>query len=237
MHNIGYSTGAVALGDFSRAIEILRGHQFQAIELSALRIHEVEPLIHALPRLDLRKYAYISFHAPSSFEENEEQRLIDLFQLLPAEWPIVLHPDAIHSFERWQVVSDRLAIENMDRRKSTGRSVRELLLIFERLPRARMCLDIGHARQVDTSMMEAYSLLKTFSDRIVQLHVSEVDSMSRHDAISLAGEMAFRQLRKFIPDAVPIILEGRVNQREIDQEAHKVTELLALKWNKDAVPA
>jgi hypothetical protein len=86
-------------------------------------------------------------------------------------------------------------------------------------------------------MMEAYSLLKTFSGRIVQLHVSEVDSMSRHDAISLAGEMAFRQLRKFIPDAVPIILEGRVGQQAIDREADKVTELLALRLNAEAIPA
>ena len=237
MHNIGYSTGAIALGDFSRAIELLKNHHFRAIELSALRIREVDPLINALPRLDLGGYSYISFHAPSAFKESEEQRLIDVLQVLPAHWPIVLHPDAVHDFERWQVISDRLAVENMDRRKNTGRSVRELLVIFERLPRARMCLDVGHARQVDTSMMEAYLLLKTFSDRIVQLHVSEVDSMNRHGAISLAGKMAFRQLRKFIPHSVPIILEGQVGEQDIDREADKVTELLSLRLNEEAIPA
>lgn len=227
MRDIGYSTGAIALGDFSRALDTLRSHQFRAIELSALRIQEVEPLLAALPRLDLRNYVYVSFHAPSSFAETEEEHLIELLKKLPDNWPIILHPDAVHNFERWQGLAARLAIENMDRRKSTGRSARELIEIFRLLPQAKMCLDIGHARQIDTSMLETYVLLKTFSDRIVQLHVSEVDSMNRHERISIAAQMAFGQIKNFIPERVPVILEARVNEEEIDQEAGKVVQVLS----------
>ena len=228
MNKIGYSTGAIALGDFSRAVAILNAHDFQAIELSALRVHEVEPLIEAIPRLDLRKYAYISFHAPSAFSEAEEEHLVCLLSQLPDNWPIVLHPDTVHRFERWHTLSNRLAIENMDRRKKIGRSVQELIKVFALLPGAKMCLDLGHARQVDSSMIEAYLLLMAFSDRIVQLHVSEVDTMNRHDVISFAAELAFSQLRRFIPRSIPVIVESRVNEQEIEHEASKVKKTLSL---------
>lgn len=44
MRFIGYSTGAIALGDFSRSLTLFEGQSFQAVELSALRISEVEPM-------------------------------------------------------------------------------------------------------------------------------------------------------------------------------------------------
>jgi hypothetical protein len=222
MRLLGYSTGAIALGDFSRALSLLAQFDFRAIELSALRISEVEPLVEALPTLNLGQYDYVSFHAPSSFREDEEEKLISLLSKLPAGWPIVLHPDAIVTLSRWVPLSDRIAIENMDRRKSTGRSVSELKRMFEFLPKARMCFDLGHARQVDPSMISAYELLTEFADRIVQLHISEVDTLNRHDVISRAAEMAFFQIRQFVPKQTVLILESRVEEANIREEANKV---------------
>jgi hypothetical protein len=215
------------LGDFDRALAVLSRYAFEAIELSALRISEVEPLINALPSLNLCRYKYISFHAPSSFSEDEEEHLVRLLSDLPPTWPIVLHPDAIYSGLRWQAISHRLAIENMDRRKNTGRTVLELGRFFEAMPKARMCLDLGHARQVDPSMVGAYLLLKEFADRIVQLHISEVDTLNRHDLISRAAAMAFSQVRAFIPDHVAVILESRVRESDIAPEAAKVAAILS----------
>jgi hypothetical protein len=223
---LGYSTGAIALGDFSQAIALLARYDFRAIELSALRVVEVGPLIEALPSLDLSRYSYISFHAPSKFSVEEEEPLIELLSALPEQWPIVLHPDAIHNAAAWQPLAPRLAIENMDRRKGTGRSAIELTEFFETLPGAKMCLDLGHARQVDSSMVGAYQLLTTFCERIVQLHISEVDTFNRHDLISSAAELAFSQVRKFIPPHVAIILESRVKESEILSEAEKVCRIL-----------
>ena len=129
MRFFGYSTGAIALGGFSRALNF-RAYDFQAIELSALRIAEVEPLLCALGNLDLDRYQYISFHAPSAYREEEEEHLVELLSKLPEAWPIVLHPDAIYRASRWTALAPRLAIENMDRRKNTGRSVSELKHVF-----------------------------------------------------------------------------------------------------------
>lgn len=227
MKLFGYSTGAIALGDFARALDVLSRYDFDAVELSALRISEVEPLINALPNLNLSRYKYVSFHAPSSFGEAEEEHLIWLLSKLPKDWPIVLHPDAIYSPLRWQGISHRLAIENMDRRKNTGRTVAELDRFFESMPLARMCLDLGHARQVDPSMVGAYLLLKMFADRIVQLHVSEVDTLNRHDLISRAAEMAFSQVTRFVPESIAVILESRVRESDIAREAAKVAAILS----------
>jgi hypothetical protein len=226
MRLFGYSTGAVALGDFERALSVLSAYQFEAVELSALRIAEVEPLIAALPHLDLHRYKYVSFHAPSSFREEEEEPLVSLLSRLPDSWPIILHPDAIYSSARWLGLSHRLAIENMDRRKNTGRSVEELKRFFDCMPQARMCLDLGHSRQVDPSMIGTYMLLKVFSARIIQLHVSEVDTLNRHDLISKAAEIAFSQVRRFVPDSVAVIVESRVQESEIGGEATKVAAIL-----------
>lgn len=235
MRLIGYSTGAIALGDFSRALSLLDAHRFQAIELSALRIAEVEPLLHALPSLNLGKYKYISFHAPSAFREDEEEHLVSLLSLLPETWPIVLHPDSIYRISHWTPLETRLAIENMDRRKTTGRSVAELGKFFELLPQAKMCFDLGHARQVDPSMIGAYQLLTVFAERIVQLHVSEVDTLNRHDVISRAAEMAFFQVRQFIPEAASVILESRVQEKDIDDEAEKVQSILEGRFNSKSL--
>jgi len=223
---IGYSTGAIALGDFSRALTLLEGYSFQAIELSALRMSEVEPLLCVLPNLKLERYKYISFHAPSAFREDEEEQLVALLSKLPAAWPIVLHPDAIYRVSRWTSLASRLAIENMDRRKNTGRSVSELKQVFDLLPQSKMCFDLGHARQVDPSMIGAYQLLKAYAERIVQLHISEVDTLNRHDVISRAAEMAFCQVRQFVPSTAAVILESRVREEDIGREAEKVRLIL-----------
>ena len=227
MSYIGYSTGAIALGDFSRALNLLAHFGFQALELSALRIGEVEPLVSAIPMLNLDRYSYVSFHAPSSFSGDEEKDLVALLEKLPKRWPIVLHPDAIHETELWRNLSPRLAIENMDRRKPTGRSPAELSEIFKFLPAAKLCLDLGHARQVDSSMVSAYQILRRFGDRIVQLHVSEVDTFNRHDLISRAAELAFGRVKKYVPASAAFIIESRVSELQIQSEADKVVRIFA----------
>ncbi len=94
-----------------------------------------------------------------------------------------------------------------------------------------MCFDLGHARQVDPSMIGAYDLLKEFSEQIVQLHVSEVDTFNRHDPVSQSAALAFLQVQQFVPENAVLILESRVGEPEIDREIEKVELLFS------AVPA
>ena len=213
----GFSTGALALADFSGALTAMQGiAEVTCVELSALRYEELLPVLEAVPEIQTnsefaKKYGYVSMHAPSNFDARQEEEIILLLRThVPKDWPIVLHPDTIHDFSAWQEFGEQLAIENMDRRKTTGRSAAELDSIFEKLPKARLCLDIGHARQVDTTMTEAYKILKSHSARLCQLHVSEVNSASRHDPLSDSAIRAFQEVARMIPEQIPAIIESNL---------------------------
>ena len=157
MRSIGFSTGALALSDFRLALDELQGQPVDSIELSALRYGELRPLLDALETLPLASYRYKSIHAPSSFSDEQEVEIVSLLKrFVPRRWPIILHPDTIHDFSVWRDFGKQLAIENMDRRKPIGRTLEELTAIFEKLPDAVLCFDIGHVRQCDTTMTEAY---------------------------------------------------------------------------------
>jgi len=227
VRDIGFSTGAIALDDFKLALDFLSIHETRAVELSALRYKELRPLIEALPDLDLSRYNYVSLHLPSSFSASDEIELISLLKDVPRHWSLILHPDSIHNFELWRPLSSRVAIENMDRRKHNGRTAKELSHYFELLPDANFCFDIGHARQFDPSMAEAYMIITAFLDRLVQVHVSEVDAQSRHAVITYAAELAFREVAHLIPEGIPFILESRVSAEEIERELCKVADIFA----------
>lgn len=227
MNPIGFSTGALALGDFHTALEYLRRKPVKVIELSALRVHELPDLLQAVPSLDLSQFEYIALHAPSSMDPIEEPRIARLLAEFPRSWMIVLHPDTIHDPGVWGSFGDRLALENMDRRKADGRTGVELSRWFHLLPEARFCFDLAHAQQWDTTMTEAYMLLESFAQRIVQVHISQLDSASRHYPLSSSSLRAFSGVASFIPDRVPVIIESRIAEGGIDEEVEKVKELMS----------
>jgi hypothetical protein len=201
------------------------------VELSALRLSELEPLVSALPHLDLRHFSFVSVHAPSSFPIEHEQLVIDQLNVVSDYgFPIVVHPDVIFTPAKWNDLAGNLLIENMDKRKPIGRNVRELRQIFDLLPAARFCFDIGHARQVDPSMTESSLLLGAFGDRLAEVHISEVNTASRHDPISPNAVIAFQSVANQIPDEVPIVLETLIDkgQSEIEREVQRAREALTV---------
>lgn len=231
MRHIGFSTGAIAKGDFRSALASLRRHKISLVELSALRLEELAPLIDAIPSLDLEDFSFVSVHAPTRFGNDIEDWVIDRLSVLTEYgYPIVVHPDVIYNPVKWQAFGSLLAIENMDKRKAVGRNVPELRGIFHALPSARFCFDIGHARQVDPSMTEAALLLRAFGDRLVEVHMSEITTASRHDPISLNAVSAFSSVAAAIPEEIPIILEPLIDQgqSDIESEIQRAQEALAL---------
>jgi hypothetical protein len=165
------------------------------------------------------KGANISVHAPSKYDSEIEQDVVRLLRgVANRGWPIVLHPDAIYDFAGWSAFGPLLLIENMDKRNDCARTAHELSKIFAKLPEARLCFDIGHCRQVDPTMNEAYLILRAFGDRLGQLHVSEVNSRSTHDPLSTASLEAFGKVAFLIPENIPVILESTVSEVEIERE-------------------
>lgn len=219
MRRIGFSTGAVARADFRHAIHLLRAHRVDAIELSALRVDELAPLVDAIPTLDLRDFRFVSIHSPSRYPADQEDSVLRQLKPLAAQgYPVVVHPDVIYTPASWRPLGGNLLIENMDKRKPLGRFVKELRQYFEALPQARFCFDIGHARQVDPTMTEAAMLLDVFGARLAEVHMSEVNTASRHDPISVNAVSAFASVAARIPEHVPIILESLIDQGQSDIE-------------------
>jgi hypothetical protein len=218
MDAIGYSTGALARSDVHAALDLLAYRGTGAVELSALRAHELAPLLQAIPALDLGGYEHLSVHAPSAFTAVQECEVAAaLLPVARAGWRVVVHPDTLRDVRAWRPFGEQLCIENMDVRKPLGRTVQELLHVFARLPRASFCFDVAHAAQCDPSMGEAFRL-QAFGDRLAEVHVSELDAHSRHVRLSRAGIRASRQVAELIPAHVPAIIEAPVRPHEIDAE-------------------
>jgi hypothetical protein len=218
MMTIGFSTGALARGDFVQGLRLLESKSVEAVELSALRSSELPDMLAKLPvylgTLE-KRYRYVSFHAPTDFKD-ERGLLEQLTAFVSLGWNIIVHPDTIRDRSLWRALGSYLCLENMDSRKNTGRTAKELHEFF----------DIAHARQVDPTMTEAACILEEFGDRLAQVHLSEVDGRGEHFAMSLSAELAYEQFSDIISE-VPVILEAIVGEQDIEFEIDKTETLLA----------
>lgn len=210
----GFSTGALERRDYRAALGWVRNHRMGSVELSALRYDELEPLVDDLDNLVVTEFHYVSFHAPSSFLREQETQVVSLLErVLARQWNIIVHPDVIYTPKLWHRFGSFLLVENMDRRKSTGRTVRELAGLFEQLPDARMCLDVAHARQLDTTLTLLSDLVRSFADRIAEVHISELDSHCRHRPLSSGAVVDYRKVAALLRN-VPIIIESMLDDRD-----------------------
>ncbi|HAH49713.1 hypothetical protein [Gimesia sp.] len=239
---IGFSTGSIALDDVCRGIDIAIHDHTNAIELSALREQELDPLLNLIGKIRNRLsiFEYISFHAPSKREMFSEELLVSkLKKVADLNWAIIVHPDLIENFELWRTLGRAVCIENMDKRKTTGRTAAQLKYLFDQLPEATFCFDIGHARQIDPTMLEAETMLRDFHYRLRQVHMSYVNSQSHHERLNYECILAYQRVTQWIDNSIPIILETPVNQNEIDEEislAKKVFEFVHINHEDDLTP-
>ncbi len=230
MRPIGFSTGALAYADFRRGLTMTQAIETcTAIELSALRQPELQPLLESLDALNLSRFSYVSIHAPSQFAPDWETKSASLLQAqLHRRWPIVVHPDVLTRMDLWREFGSLLCVENMDKRKPIGSTAEELARIFDQLPDASLCFDIGHARQVDPTMTEAYLILRDLGSRLRQVHVSEVNTSSKHDVLSYTTILAFQQVAHLIPEHIPLILETPVTAESMESDIVRAREALPI---------
>jgi hypothetical protein len=227
---VGFSTGALALGDFTRALKLLEPTRATAVELSALRSVELPLLLNALPSVlqSLRKrYRYISLHAPTDFRD-EPNLVRQLASVADIGLNVIVHPDTISNVSLWRRLGSRLCLENMDSRKPTGRTAKELDGFFVELPEAKLCFDIAHARQVDPTMTVAVRILSEYGDRLVQVHLSELNSVGKHFAISYGAKRAYEIFAAAL-SRVPVILESIVTEAEIKTEIDETERILSFR--------
>ncbi|HEV7919465.1 MAG TPA: hypothetical protein VGR02_01615 [Thermoanaerobaculia bacterium] len=224
MKPIGFSTGALAKGDFATGLDAQRQvARIDAVELSALRDYELPGLVDAIPNLDLDPFEYVSFHAPSKLQTLDEHTVFELLLAIPDSWPIIVHPELLHTPSLWQELGDQLCIENMDNRKTTGRTIAELHALFDAFPAATFCLDLGHARQIDPTMASAMLMLQEFGGRLRELHVSEVGPRGEHLPVGATTRQAFARIVHLVPLDCPLIIESVIPTELIERELDTVS--------------
>lgn len=235
MRPIGFSTGALARSDFRRALEMLIVRGIDVVELSALRLEELDPLIGALPTLPLHNFSFVSVHVPSRFTPEQEAWVIArLRAFTDRNFPVVVHPDVVFTPALWAPLGSALLLENMDKRKPVGRTLAEMRAVFAVLPDAGFCFDVGHSRQVDPSMTGAWELLNGLGSRLKEVHLSEVNTASHHDPVSLNAVTAFRKVARYIPQGIPIILESLIDAGQSDIETEIARAASALTFESAA---
>jgi hypothetical protein len=209
-HPIGASTGFLveergnwpALADRAAALS-----PFTA-ELAALSEDELAPLLAYLSDAPALPFRYLSVHGPSKQLKMAETKLVDSLNRLPGcVDAIVMHPDVIDDPAELRRLGSRLVLENMDTRKTDGRTAGELAPYFAELPDAGLCLDVAHARDVDPTMGAAHDLLDRFAGRLRHLHVSSLDGDGHHVPLRESDLEAFRPVLRRCRD-VPWILEA-----------------------------
>jgi len=223
MRSLGYSTGAISPGNISEALDILSSEGIDVAELAALRTAELPDLFASLDRVRNDGFTRVSIHAPVDMDANDEEAFINgITRETPTDWLVIVHPYAIIDFAKWKGLGSRLCIENTDKRKTCGATATDLEAAFKSLPEASLCLDLGHAHQVDVTMTEAFLMIRAFGSRIKELHVSEVTSESRHVRLSRSTITAFQEVLQGIPKTAAIILETPVKRADILAELQKV---------------
>ena len=224
MKPIGFSTGALARGDFATGLALqCNVSRIDAVELSALRDHELPSLVGAVPTLDLGDFEYISFHAPGRLQTLDEHAIFELLLGLPESWPVIVHPELLQTPSLWLQLGGRLCLENMDNRKTTGRTISELRALFAAFPEATFCLDLGHARQIDPTMVSAMLMLQEFADRLVELHISEVGPRGEHLPLGATTRQAFARIVHLVPADCPLIIESIIPAELIEHELDVVS--------------
>lgn len=158
----------------------------------------------------------------------DEEAVFELLLRLPESWPIVVHPEILQTQMLWQSLGRRLCIENMDDRKTTGRTVNELRELFEAYPDASFCLDLGHARQIDPTMVSALRMLREFGDRLCQLHVSDVGPRGEHLPLGATARRSFAHVAHRVPADCPLIIESIIAPEAMEQELDSVCAALEM---------
>lgn len=179
-----------------------------AIELSALSERELPSLAEYLRGAPSMPFRYISIHGPSKGREMDEERLVfALGQLARCAHAVVMHPDTMEDLGLYRPLGHKLLLENMDARKTEGRTREELEGSFAELPEAGFCFDIAHAWSMDRSMKLANDLLDGFGERLRHVHLSSLSEELHHVSLTAEDEELFQPVLRRCLD-VPWIFEA-----------------------------
>ncbi len=203
---LGFPTGSLKNSSQVDALHFYKAEGFSVPEIHLSSTDD--PL---LP-LGRQLFSDASVHLPSYLHTVEEEALaIGQAALAHGYTRLIIHPYVIKNPALWRKLGSALVVENMDFRFLGYRTAEDMALVFERLPEASFCLDVGHTESWNPG--EAMRLLDSFSDRLVAVHYSEIDRTNGDHLSTVSDEIMKSHavyLRR-LPRPVPVIFEISAN--------------------------
>lgn len=160
----------------SEIFDIYENINSEFIEVSCNEQEHLKDLDALIP--SIKKFRHRTLHLPTdiSYKNDKETRIIlDEIQKfgkkIDAEIYIV-HPDIVEDWEVFDKYKLNWAIENMNRKKSTYKTVKALEIFFKKHGNWKMVLDLNHCYSNDETMALADDFINKFKDKIAEIHLS-----------------------------------------------------------------
>lgn len=183
---LGYAVSSTSEDpeDLFKKIDQIARQQTDVIELSLTREEKFRHKFTSKIIDSIKRFKYRSIHAPTldinlkplRYPDNTTDKLLGVVDdLVSSINPsvILFHPDIVDDFGYLnKKYGSTIAFENMDSKKSFGRTVEEMKQVFERSPHARWVFDVNHLYTNDNSMKSAKLFQIAFKDRLVHYHIS-----------------------------------------------------------------
>lgn len=228
---IGPSTGWLNRKSLTNQLHIVGLSGANAIELAPNWSKYSEDNFFQEGNGTFSQFRYRSLHLPDLTRSNADY-LISIAKTMQKRCGIqtaVLHPlhidgkYPIWAYEAMMEAGVPLALENMDKRKTSGFEIQDLVSLLSQL-KCGMAFDVQHAYEHDHNMSYAKDLFTATQDSIVHLHVSGETIDNRHERVcSARNPLAIEHFIKWALQEsrrkIPIILEGTyTNSKDLREE-------------------
>ncbi len=202
----------------------------KALEFHCRSEQDLDYLIRATD-LNLTPFDYISLHAPAhAYQKDENSRsLLDKLSLIAQKYSlknIVFHVDLVRD---WDVFLDYkllpISIENMDDRKTSGRSLEDIKAILDKYD-FNLTLDLQHCFVNDRSLRLAEQFQDEYPSKIVEYHLSGYDESLLHYPLFKTKQDQIINCLRYTDK--PIIIESTFDKiGEHESELEYITQRLS----------
>ncbi len=199
---MGFSTGCLYKTRkkiSKRTINFFRKIGCNAIEFNCPEKSDLKDVLN-FSRKDVIGFKHISVHAPR-LSGNDASEILEIIKRIHKNLDlncVVIHPDEISHIDLLSECSFPIGIENMDSRKNFGKTKQDIESIFKRYPDFGFVLDVNHVYTNDNTMALSHELLKSFSKKTMQVHLSGF--IISHDPLSRTNQtgilMLFQKTRR-----------------------------------------
>ena len=182
----------------------------------------------------MRKFKYISLHSPFNLVKKAKDRKevigqLDILAKLYTEIGaknIIIHPDNLPPPEILYKYNFKVSTENL--KKKHGFGALKLKKILRKYPEIGLCLDTAHA--YSWSDYETRELIRSFKNRVTQVHLSACAAGKDHQSLKRASQNFLFSIAPIKKSSFPIIIEEDIktaNFKYIKDELDYVKNFLA----------